>query len=1051
MSNIGTNVLPNTAFTTLSEVGDIITEVAVLFIPNEIYISDAIRFGDILPVTRGTKNEEKVKILSLLQNVACSLFYIGLRSCSNSNVAIEKLSVGHRIWYFKTPNEITNKKKSKDDENMDLGEILLKYLDKIDKTEASNLGLKKSKESTFSIRDSPEYLRLRTMDYVTISNFKIGFDLHTTNESSWTDFDNPLHPCNVFSVESSMVEAKKYGATNEECNLSNYILEDSTFGLSLKFEDVSKVYRVTKDVIAPWRFGSYIKPWVIKTSTYKELPSELGASSIAKLSRKNIPKSEMKEGEMVNKADDIMQVDVIENIKDPSHFIQELENACSNDLNNIVNPLSIDVNTIQTNIVPEDLEDLQMYSSKFLDAKYKELFKLDSENENDPQINLIEKEIKAFKSHLLVLFKRLWNLRKMHPAANSVEEWVRDYLSKNKNLSTKERFVHDSKDLSLFNQLIMDKLLMVAENGYYINNNHHVYVLLRFISFCSSYHERILKPNILMTGKAASGKSFFEQVTSWGMIPGTFKFISYATEKASTAGPNEDDIVKFYEEMPLSLLGINYGASKNNMGRSDGSKSDEEGRFKNILTSGLNITESCDFKSNADGSRDRILVKTVKKCSGSHIGATNTAADELSDSIVSRMIPMAVPHVKRYSRPNSSIIGLPKLESTRTQDIINDQRCEHALVYICQKMIQCGILNKVDMGSHRSLTRKYLKYLGKQGIDVKDARKISRMEQIARVIAIWRAIYIVFNMDDEMRNKKFEFEDMLKLDDYLYVDEDITMFVWGLSSKEYFNDIELDVIKVLLKRRNVVDDELNVKPTAKLFKDKYFVINMSMGTVANPFNDMCKEIKLGLKHGYSDQDIKSVFQDLFDKTILHVTNQNEIERHKSIGSEPPKPKTEKIVCARIEGDYILIAKQILEGFGKNNPIEMAIASTLSEFTKPRKTLIGIFKNKEKPYLPMSVNITPKSNVLDIYASDFSSLFYSDCEDHVQIKQEYDMKKYLISNRKMMLRREIRDLPKSTFTSNLSFEMKYNMSNRSVNVNRLKRIINNRIERCYKPY
>jgi hypothetical protein len=189
------------------------------------------------------------------------------------------------------------------------------------------------------------------------------------------------------------------------------------------------------------------------------------------------------------------------------------------------------------------------------------------------------------------------------------------------------------------------------------------------------------------------------------------------------------------------------------------------------------------------------------------------------------------------------------------------------------------------------------------------------MTHICRTLTIIRAINIVFNSDKYgFREQKFDFEQLKELDKYLYVTEDIVMFVIGLFKFEFENELEAKVTMGLLKHKNAVDNDMEFTPTT-IFDDHYVILsNIVNGD--NPYERLVTEILhvVQSKLYYSRQDIKKVLNELRDRSLEIIENQDLIRSCIANNAPAPPPIKKKKQCLEFEnGDTkIKILKKYIE-------------------------------------------------------------------------------------------------------------------------------------------
>jgi hypothetical protein len=184
---------------------------------------------------------------------------------------------------------------------------------------------------------------------------------------------------------------------------------------------------------------------------------------------------------------------------------------------------------------------------------------------------------------------------------------------------------------------------------------------------------------------AATGKSFLMTMVKESMIEGTYDEISHESKLAITDvnGPSLDDLIRFYDEVPLSL-GLSSDSATNGksstLKRNEG-KSITEGIYKTLLTEGKIFVER--MEPGLDGKMT--TTKLERNAKIIIIGGTNYEVDKMSEPLSSRWPNITCPQTVRISRDIRGISGLPNKTCIQFENYKTDMKNLHVLIYLTHK------------------------------------------------------------------------------------------------------------------------------------------------------------------------------------------------------------------------------------------------------------------------------------------------------------------------------------------------------------------------------
>jgi hypothetical protein len=693
---------------------------------------------------------------------------------------------------------------------------------------------------------------------------------------------NPAHPLNIFTLENSMLYAKQDGGQEVQCVIENYV---NTFDGSYRFPYAERVWRIHSEqfdprVLAVLQFPNHSRPGV---------------------------------GPSING-----------NIHDGTEFSEsalgvlttqygfgrgELEQLKKSDLLLIAEMAKRDMDALLKRPIKSE-QDEKDFVHSYHDLKYNKLLdfkKIWNENSNLSQISL--------------------NMIRWH---NTLETIEREAQPAREFKVSREHIIHDTS-LSVFGNMMAQRLLQY-EKVLQTSTVHRELLIARIATYDAYRRSFGLHTNPLFTGSGSSSKSFILECIEIMSIPKTIQTITHITSKADAIDGNQNDLVTFFHEMPMALIGMDK-----NMSSQTGDPT-----FKERLT-------SCKYKTKMfhrdeeTGKRSNRYAES--ECIGIIGGCTNDPPGKIGEALRSRFYVIMCPQIIRAYHEVIDYFGSSSsdMKRMRKNTFILHSQIEQYLVAITYKMIWAGVLCDVNMSICHRVFHAVLKEMEKDGVRVNDPRHYTRLLNTARTLSILRAIEIVFHLPSSSEyDKPFSLDSFILLEPHLICTEEIAYFTLTLMSDQYVNPFENKVIEALCKASKFPMDQklwdADEKPIVNFKQDDSGVNDYNYISIPGNIWDVAT-IASGLmskEHKSSKENIHAILKSMTERKIV---GHHRIAPGES-GKTDKKNEFMLVVSTRKETFISVTFIERMLDNSKSFSMMNCIRKTFHKHTRARRIILG---------------------------------------------------------------------------------------------------------------
>lgn len=337
-----------------------------------------------------------------------------------------------------------------------------------------------------------------------------------------------------------------------------------------------------------------------------------------------------------------------------------------------------------------------------------------------------------------------------------------------------------------------------------------------------------LHTNPLLAGQGSTSKSYILDCVDKLSIPGTVNVVTHETAKANAVDDNQNDLITFYHEVPLHMLGVDNG--KTTQG---------DPTLKERLT-------SCTYKTKLyvvdEDTGKRYNRTAVSEMIGIIAGATNDPVAKIPEALRSRFLIIMCPNVYRENHNVIDYFASQKISKERVDKVVFKHQCEQFLVCLAEKMIWTGVLEDVNMSVAKLTFSKVLSELALKGVtNASSPRPFEFLLNTARTLTIMFAIHMVFNteMSDVVQaGAIFNMDLMLKVQPYLFCTEEIAIFTLTLLGFQYVNPLEKEVVETIAELANYKPNE-SIKASDLVPSTDEFESDATMADVnTSTYNDV---------------------------------------------------------------------------------------------------------------------------------------------------------------------------------------------------------------------
>lgn len=418
------------------------------------------------------------------------------------------------------------------------------------------------------------------------------------------------------------------------------------------------------------------------------------------------------------------------------------------------------------------------------------------------------KRRRAFEVEAVNNFRAIWHENVPDTMISQFEQatikWGVDYLKKHKNLCWRQQKI--TSNMSLKAEWAIQQILR-AEFLYFCHVAHEI-TLLVTLSAYDAYYPSNDKLHLLLVGPPGVAKSFALIMDASTRIPGTTDILTSKSSQSDTGsgclnGYNE----KWHEidEKKLGVLPPNGRA---------GPTDAETNNFKMKLTECYVARDVTELNKEAGG---RQTIKIRIQANGTVQGATNCDINLIPLPTQDRFMIQIIQEFIRPDKTLQQCMEAAANSKERLKELHESAKLQSQLmqyrVCLAGMMMRVNLLPKVDTSwASKIFAHVTAKVTEETGQKMK-SRLNNRMIAVARNLTLINAIWTVFDSDlSPIREKPFEFEDMLLLTPYLTAGTQEAIMTLGffrseLESDRLINQILrtlLDVYFPLMESKNGV-------------------------------------------------------------------------------------------------------------------------------------------------------------------------------------------------------------------------------------------------------
>jgi hypothetical protein len=294
--------------------------------------------------------------------------------------------------------------------------------------------------------------------------------------------------------------------------------------------------------------------------------------------------------------------------------------------------------------------------------------------------------------------------------------------------------------------------------------------------------------NVLASGEGGVGKSFTISNATGCYIPGTVNEMVDQSAKSDFVDQDNNDSITVYGEAPQCFVSGN--SSKR--GEESGSR-----HVKDKLTAMKTAYKVFEFIDMPNGASKRTSRTVETEHRGCTFASTNAYLSNADEAMMTRF------HQSFYHDwkiVGDRIIDLKNQiknhkDKAKVEEYKRFTRKRQYMVAVANKLIQLGILPKVDDRVARLCLQKILQHLERNGVTAGAARAYERIMANARTYAIMTTIANqYYSIDSELRDEPWCMAQMLLLAPGLVISVQHIVFAFTMLSDEYFNSLDQKVL-----------------------------------------------------------------------------------------------------------------------------------------------------------------------------------------------------------------------------------------------------------------
>ncbi len=613
-------------------------------------------------------------------------------------------------------------------------------------------------------------------------HFNTEDDLLHSDEHSLRNPDSILNPHSVFTAEIAF--ELSHGATcKQQTNLGTYFdVNDGITAESFRgiFPKPERTYRLKNNFFTPL------------TLPYLKVPNALGLF----ITRRNEDISVWKEKE--NEARMQLQLG-IDNEVERNEIENQLNEARTNrqyhvnELNDLARSAQCELNGENKEIL---FSSMQIYETL---KERNEFMKLAEQNQKKwdeiskkytqgtPQY--VEEWQKFRKSAILEFWHVFNTANNVTGTVISVRKWF-EGLGDKANQWFENNQITES--LSPYGNMII-RIMSEMDILFKIETNFQLALKLLGSKLSSYRFSWDLRPNVLLTGDGAIGKSFMFDWIELISVPGTVLNVTHSTTQAFQTDQDMSDLYFIHHEMRGDQLGVDrYGKEMAS-----------DPFFKNRLTKQLTTTIHPDKDSNK-----RQTVMSVNRCMGTTGGAHNEVSPSTSSPIMQRFLHHIMTKNTRIDLEKDDITYIAPwmTDNNLTQLITNRFQLQDFYFFVTEKAIEAKVLPDVDVTIAQIVAKDVFKEMQKKGVPDPLQRHIKMYVDLCRVYTIYYAIEMEFfseyglkNREDPITREAKEFDPLIlcNLPKWFCCTQEIAVHILTLLESTWLPTLTSEIAKAI--------------------------------------------------------------------------------------------------------------------------------------------------------------------------------------------------------------------------------------------------------------
>jgi len=292
-----------------------------------------------------------------------------------------------------------------------------------------------------------------------------------------------------------------------------------------------------------------------------------------------------------------------------------------------------------------------------------------------------------------------------------------------------------NRGLTLFGNMIVGLHTQIHDLYNTAEYRHGNVMRVFWVHFTALRYSWDLFPNMLLTGSAASGKSYTFSLVQSLSHEDLMQMGTHETRMVYTAHQDSNYVALWYDEIPLPFLGMGP----------DGSKGVEDSILKSRLTSLFTVSRR--FHRDETTGQSVVIVE-VCRCMGTVMGCNNHYVPESSTPMQTRFMHMFsyVVRGSQIGEPQSTTHqgAAPYFKAKHASEFAQREVAHHCLVALTERMIEAHAIADVGTLAYRAIVYIFETYLGDM-YNMRDhmtERNRSMVMNIARSITIYYAWYV---------------------------------------------------------------------------------------------------------------------------------------------------------------------------------------------------------------------------------------------------------------------------------------------------------------------